>query len=286
MTDIIRSFADLDPRYRVILCDVWGCLHDGIAAYPEAVARLRSWRAEGRQVILLTNAPRTVEAVAAQLDGMGVPRDCYDGIVTSGALGIAEAKRRYPGQQLGFIGTDQDHAVIASSGLDIARHAAAQAVVCTGFPEGRQGDLASLQGELQDMAVRGAVLLCFNPDRVVMHGDTQQLCAGTIGDAYTAMGGTTDFFGKPYPLVYDYARARAADMAGTPPEPGAILAIGDSIVTDMVGALSAGIDFAFVHGGIHAAEIAESGEAAFLREAIRKHELPEIPAHIIAAAID
>ena len=286
MTEIRRSFSALDSRYKIILCDIWGCLHDGIAAYPGAVKRLRGWRAEGRTVILLTNAPRPVEPIAAQLDRLGVTRDCYDDIVTSGAVGIAEAKRRYPDQKLGFIGTVQDRVVITTAGLDVQPYIPAPVTVCTGFHEGQQGNMEGLRPELADMAARGALLMCFNPDRVVMHGETQQLCAGSIGDMYTDMGGQTEYLGKPHPVIYDFAARIAADLMGAPPRQNEMLAIGDSVATDMLGAWQAGLDFAFVQGGIHAADIADRGEAAFFRNAANTHGIPADFPKIIAPLLD
>ena len=87
------SFWDeLDPKYSVILCDIWGVVHDGVHLYPNAPQRLREWRTQGRKVILITNAPRTSEAVEAQLGRIGLPRDCWDGIATSGEAGINAIK--------------------------------------------------------------------------------------------------------------------------------------------------------------------------------------------------
>src|SRR5438270_843443 len=83
------SFWDsLDPRYRLILCDIWGVVHDGVNLYPGAASRLEQWRGQGRCIVLLTNAPRTEAAVERQLQQIGLPHHCWDAVATSGEAGI------------------------------------------------------------------------------------------------------------------------------------------------------------------------------------------------------
>ena len=235
----------LPERYRLILCDIWGVVHDGVDLYPGAAKRLCSWREEGRTIILITNAPRTAEAVAAQLDRIGLPRDCWNGIETSGEAGIAALLAL--DQPVGFIGTQADRAILEARGVPIAsggfRHLA-----CVGLEELRPA-AAEYAEELQSLAARDVILHCLNPDRVVMRGSVAEPCAGALADIYIALGGEVVWYGKPHRTIYEHALR----LGGSPPTQ-SVLAIGDSLQTDILGAARMGIDAIFVSGGIHAGE--------------------------------
>src|SRR4051812_17641818 len=125
----------LDRKYRVILCDVWGVLHDGVKLYPGVAQRLRQWRRDGRTVLLITNAPKTADVVEQQLARLGLPRDCWDAIATSGEAGITALKAL--GAAIGFIGTREDRAVIEGRGLRIAAGDGFTDLACTGLKEAR-----------------------------------------------------------------------------------------------------------------------------------------------------
>lgn len=263
------SLAELPARYRVIICDIWGCVHDGVRAFPSAVALLRNWRAQGRTVILLTNAPRPSLRVRRQLAGLGVDEGCYDAVVSSGDAGVAHAKRCHAGERLGFIGTTQDRQAIEEAGVTLAPGADGSTVICMGYEPNRAGDAGAYDETLAAMRARDAELLCFNPDRVVVHGDSLELCAGTIADRYEALGGKVRYFGKPHAPIYDHALAVAAERSGRTAAPDEVLALGDGVATDLIGAAGYGIDFVFVSSGIEAERVAELGEAAFLEDVRR-----------------
>ena len=90
---------------------------------------------------------------------------------------------------------------------------------------------------------------CLNPDRMVIHGGVPEACAGALADIYEAAGGRVAWYGKPYPAIYKHA----LHLADNPP-PSEVLAIGDSLQTDVLGAARMGFDCLFVTGGIHAGE--------------------------------
>jgi HAD superfamily hydrolase (TIGR01459 family) len=235
----------LDPRYSVILCDIWGVVHDGVQLYPNAAERLRQWRAEGRKVILITNAPRTADAVEAQLGLIGLPRDCWDGISTSGEAGIAAIKMLH--HPTGFLGTRRDRAILEAHGLEFVEHGFTDIAV-TGLDDER-GLVEEYAGELEAFAQRDVLFHCFNPDRLVIRGGVPEACAGALADLYEAMGGRVEWYGKPHHTIYDHALG----LAGNPPRE-AVLVVGDALVTDMLGAARQGFDAVFVQGGIHAGE--------------------------------
>jgi HAD superfamily hydrolase (TIGR01459 family) len=235
----------LPERYRLILCDIWGVVHDGVNLYPGSAERLCAWREEGRTIILITNAPRTAEAVAAQLNRIGLPRDCWDGIETSGEAGIAALLALQ--EPVGFIGTESDRAILEGRDLPLVedgfRHLA-----CVGLEESRPAanDYAK---QLEALAARNVVLHCLNPDRVVMRGGVSEPCAGALADIYIALGGEVVWYGKPHATIYGHAL-----KLGGSPSSDAVLAIGDSLQTDILGAARMGIDAVFVTGGIHGGE--------------------------------
>lgn len=241
------SFLDqLDPNYRLILCDLWGVVHNGVELYPGAVERLRGWRSEGRCVILLTNAPRTEEAVEQQLLRIGLPSDCWDAIATSGEAGIAALSAL--DAPVGFIGTAGDRAVLEGRGVRIADDGGFADLACTGVREG-ETDPEQYRSELEQLIDRDVHMHCLNPDRLVVRGGVPEACAGAIADIYQMLGGRVTWYGKPFPAIYEHALRRA----GNPPSD-EVLAIGDGLQTDILGAARMGFDTVFVTGGIHAGE--------------------------------
>lgn len=235
----------LDRRYTTILCDIWGVVHDGVNLYPNAAERLAEWRRDGRTVILITNAPRTTEAVAAQLDRIGLPPDCWDGISTSGEAGIAALA--HLAERPGFLGTRQDRAILEGRGLSFSDHGFAHLAV-TGLDEARDA-VGDYTEELEALARRDVLFHCLNPDRVVHRGGVPEPCAGALADVYEALGGRVEWYGKPHPTIY----AHAMSLAGHP-NADTVLAVGDSLKTDVLGAARQGFDCVFVQGGIHAGE--------------------------------
>jgi HAD superfamily hydrolase (TIGR01459 family) len=242
----VNYWDTLDPKYRLILCDVWGVVHDGVALYPGARERLAQWRKERRCVVLLTNAPRTEDAVEQQLGRIGLPRKAYDAIATSGEAGIAALNAL--GRPVGFIGTAGDRAVLESSGVRIAADADFTDLACTGIREG-EPDPGQYRAELEELAGRDVHLHCLNPDRLVMRGGVPEACAGALADIYQMLGGRVTWYGKPFPAIYEHALHRAGD-----PPKDEVLAVGDGLQTDILGAARMGFDTVFVTGGIHRGE--------------------------------
>lgn len=227
----------LDPRYRLVLCDIWGVVHDGVALQPGVTDRLHQWRSEGRFVILLTNAPRTASDVERQLVGLGLPRDCWDAIVTSGEAGIAALKAL--GAPAGFIGTSDDRAVLEGRGVLLADEGFTD-LACTGLDEDRP-EPPQYRAQLERLAAAGVRMHCLNPDRMVVRGGMPEACAGALADAYEALGGEVAWYGKPFQPIYRHALHVAGE-----PRPDRVLAVGDGIQTDMLGAATMGFDAVLV----------------------------------------
>lgn len=236
----------LDARYRLILCDIWGVVHDGVKLYPGAEERLRQWRGEGRTVVLITNAPRTAGAVEQQLLRIGLARDCWDGISTSGEAGIAALLGL--GTPIGFIGTAADREILESKGVHIAAEQSFSDLACTGLDE-RRPDVAAYEPELRALGERSVRMHCLNPDRLVIRGGVPEACAGALADIYEGLGGEVVWYGKPHRAIYEHALG-----FGGNPSASEVLAIGDALQTDVLGAARMGFDCVFVQGGIHAGE--------------------------------
>lgn len=236
----------LDPRYRLILCDIWGVVHDGVNLYPGAADRLRQWRGEGRTVVLITNAPRTSQAVEEQLARIGLPRDAYDAVSTSGEAGI-EALLAL-GRPVGFVGTAGDRAILEGRGVRIDDGDGFCDLACTGVTTDRP-QAADYAADLERWAERDVHMHCLNPDRLVIRGGVAEACAGAIADLYAMLGGRVTWYGKPHETIYRYA----LHLANNPPN-NEVLAVGDGLQTDVLGGARQGFDTVFVSGGIHAGE--------------------------------
>lgn len=235
----------LDSRYRAILCDIWGVVHDGGRLLPGVERRLLRWKGEGRKIILVTNAPRPAATVQRYLDGLGLAREAYDAITTSGEAGIAALTS--PARPVGFLGLEADRDDLASHGVPIISSDYAE-LACTGLSD-RYEEPEAYREMLEGLARSGVVMHCLNPDRVVIHLGRMEACAGALADIYEAMGGHVEWYGKPHRPIYDHARK----LAGDPPLE-AMLAIGDGLPTDILGAAKYGIDAVYVSHGIHAGE--------------------------------
>jgi HAD superfamily hydrolase (TIGR01459 family) len=240
------SLDDLSEQYRVVLCDIWGCLHDGVRIYPGAAERLRHWKEQGRTVVLITNAPRTAEAVGLQLDQLGLDRELWDGIATGGDAGI-EALRHCT-KPVGFIGTAMDRRILEGQGVRIADNDSFTDLACAGLDEYRR-QVSDYTAELQRLAERKVLMHCLNPDRVVIRGGRLEPCAGALADIYEGFNGLVEWYGKPFPAIYKHALHLGRD-----PAPAEVVAIGDGLQTDLLGAARMGFAFVFITGGIHGGE--------------------------------
>jgi HAD superfamily hydrolase (TIGR01459 family) len=253
-------------------------VHDGIEPVPGAVEALRAFRAGGGRVVLLTNAPRPRLSVADQIDRIGVPRDSWDSIATSGDSARAAMFRGAAGRRVHHVGGSHDEPFFEP--LRLVRDAVAiervpldeaEGIVCTGPRDPRQPPEA-MRETFEQAVARGLPLLCANPDIVVDRGSEREWCAGALAELYTALGGRSLYFGKPHPPIYALARERLLEAGGAPSD--RILAIGDGIATDIAGAEEAGIDSVFITGGLARRETMTdtSPEPQALAEFLRAHD--------------
>ena len=255
MPPFIDHFAPLAARYDVLLSDVWGVVHNGVTASREACDALVRFRTGGGSVVLITNAPRPGEVVArTTLDRLGVPREAYDGIVSSGDVTHALIAAR-PGKRVFHIGPERDLSLFDGLDAPLAGLRSADYAVCTGLTDDTVETPEDYCGVIGRMRARGLPMICANPDVVVERGHQLVYCAGAIADRYAAAGGEVIYAGKPHRPIYDQALAIAAAARGGAAAQDRILAIGDSVRTDLKGAALLGVDCLFVTSGIHAEEL-------------------------------
>lgn len=246
----VSGLSQLASDYSAILCDVWGVIHNGVRAFEPACEALSRFRAEGGRVLLITNAPRPAPAVVEQLDALGVPREAYDGIVTSGDTTRA-LLGAFAGQTVLHLGPDRDLSLYDGLGLTLGGEKEAVAISCTGLYDDTKETPSDYDEQLAHWAARELPMICANPDIVVERGDRLVWCAGALAERYAELGGEAARAGKPYPPIYEAAFARLAELDGAPVERGRILAVGDGPRTDLIGAIGQGLDALFVTAGIH-----------------------------------
>jgi HAD superfamily hydrolase (TIGR01459 family) len=275
----IERLEQVAADYDVVLCDVWGVLHNGERPFPFAVEALQAWREAGKSVVLITNSPRPADGVIRQFDIIGVPKNAWDDIVTSG-----DVTRRLVEQgpkKLFLIGPDRDHALVDGIDVELVEEGEADAILCTGLYDDEvetPDDYAELLARLVD---RKLPFICANPDQVVERGDRLIYCAGSLATVYEKLGGETRIAGKPHSPIYAEALRRVERIRGSVPD-NRVLAIGDGIMTDIRGAIGAELDALFIARGIHAAEyytgnkLDETRLAAFFE---REETRPTIWAH-------
>ncbi|HEY0522333.1 MAG TPA: TIGR01459 family HAD-type hydrolase [Stellaceae bacterium] len=254
---IVGGLRDLADRYDGLILDLWGVLHDGVAPFPGAVDCLRHLSEAGKRIVLLSNAPRRADAVIERMTEIGIPPGLYHHVMSSGedawrhlqhpdgdpfyeALGPRCYQIRSP-RETGML--DGSRFVPAD------RVEEADFILNTG-PWAWEATVADYADVLNAARARDLPMICANPDLVVMHGGRTVMCAGALAQHYEeVLGGRVRWHGKPHPPIYE----TCFDLLGVA-DRRRILAVGDSLRTDITGANRVGIDGLLVAGGIHREE--------------------------------
>ena len=257
---ILANAGPLLSRYDAIFCDVWGVVHNGRRAYAEAGEALARFRAGGGTVVLVSNAPVPADGVERVLERTGVRRDAWDAIVSSGDIALAHiAEQGY--RRLHRIGpAKRDSRLFQRLPGPAATIEEADAIVCTGLVDDANETVESYRALIAEGVARRLPFVCANPDLVVDVGDTRYLCAGSIAAEYERQGGAVFWAGKPHPSAYAAALRRTTDLRGAEPPRRRILAVGDSLRTDLAAAQGMGVDALFIASGIHNGEVVVDGE--------------------------
>ncbi len=249
------GLGEVSSRYDAILCDVWGVLHDGRAAYVDACTALARFQVERGPVVLISNSPRPARDVVAQLRALGVPDTAWSELVTSGDATRAELIARAPGPAWA-VGPARDAPLYDGTGVGYAETPEeATFVSCTGPFDDDIETPEHFRARFEVCVARGLIMVCANPDRVVQRGGQIIYCAGALADLYGELGGEVVMAGKPYAPIYDLTREAVDRLARRSVDAARLLAIGDAIATDVKGANDQDIPVMFVAHGIHAAEV-------------------------------
>ncbi len=250
-----EKLRDLVGGVDVLLSDIWGVVHNGLVAFPEACEALHNFRTQGGTVILITNAPRPADSVQRQLRKLGVADETYDAIVSSGDL-TRHFVADHPGRKVFWLGPERDNSIYRGLDPVLAPLEQADYIVCTGLLDDETETPEDYRGMMMQARERKLTLICANPDIVVERGDRLIYCAGAIAELYRELGGEVIFYGKPHRPIYERAMQLATERNGKGngqmPALSRVLAIGDSVRTDLAGAHGFGIDCLFVTRGIHA----------------------------------
>jgi HAD superfamily hydrolase (TIGR01459 family) len=249
---VLNGLSDVAANYDVLLCDVWGVIHNGRESFPRAVEALVEFRERRGPVVLVSNAPRPSRDVVPQLRALKVPDECWSAFVTSGDATRTELAKRRPGPAWA-VGPARDAPLYEGLGLDMVETPEGAAFIsCTGLFDDEVETPEDFRERLTACAARGLEMVCANPDRVVQRGDKMIYCAGALADLYEELGGKVVMAGKPYGPIYTLARDAAEKCAGRHVETARILAVGDGVPTDVKGANAEGLDLLFIAAGIHA----------------------------------
>ena len=253
---LLAGLREIAAEYDGLILDLWGVLHDGSKPFPGVLEALARLKAAGKRLAILSNAPRRAHLVAARLTEIGIPAELYDHLHSSGEEAWQHLKRRDDafyatiGRRCYHMGPARDENML--EGIDIERVAeiaAAEFILNTGPALGWDETVGDYETRLQAARAREVAMVCANPDLVVIHEGRPAICAGALAERYEALGGYVRWHGKPYPSVYEtcFAALGVADRKR-------ILAVGDSLRTDIAGAAAAGIDSVLITGGIHSEE--------------------------------
>jgi HAD superfamily hydrolase (TIGR01459 family) len=248
----ISNLAPLAANYDALLCDAWGVIHNGVDLFPGVREALDRFRGECGPVIVLTNAPRPSSIIPPQLDRIGLPRSAYDAVVTSGDATRAAILARLPAPAY-RLGPEKDEKLYEGIDVRFAPLEEAEFIVCSGLVDDQREKPEDYRPLLNDAAARGMPMICANPDVVVRWGGRLIYCAGALAQLYEALGGQVIYGGKPHAPIYDLALKRIDEARGSPVARSRVLAIGDGVATDILGANAQGIDAVFVtdSGGVH-----------------------------------
>ena len=258
---LICGIGALAPCYDGFILDLWGVVHDGVAPLPGALECLGALIEAGKRIVLLSNAPRRADDVVERITRIGVPPGLYHHVMSSGEEAWQHLYRRDDrfyaalGRRCLHIGSERDTGIREGLGLefvDIAEEA--EFILDTG-PAGWKDRIEDYEPLLRRALARRLPMVCANPDLVVMQGGRLALCAGALAQWYEERGGRVRWHGKPFRSVYD----TCLGLLGID-DRSRILAVGDSLRTDIAGAVGAGLGSILIAGGIHADEFGAVGD--------------------------
>lgn len=258
----INNLGQIASDYDAYIIDLWGVLHNGQQAFPKAVLALAELKLLKKKVILLSNSPRRIHASQIRLTEFGILPEFYDEIYTSGE-DCFQALNAPPnewylnlGNKYFHIGPDKNKSLAQElSQTQVDELEEADFILVTGTTSW-EVDVSRYIPLLEKAREKALPMVCANPDLTVLFDEKVVICAGAIAQYYEQIGGDVRYHGKPYAKIYDVLLQKAL-----PIKRGQILAIGDSLKTDIKGAAQQGIDTLLILSGVHAQFQGEPFEA-------------------------
>ncbi len=247
---VLDSVSEIAHNYKAWLVDIWGVIHNGEQATQSACDALLRYREDGGIVMLISNAPRPSGPVRQQMMDLGVPEGVFDDSITSGDV-TRLLLSTHIDKAVFHIGPEQDNSIFDGLGTNLVDLEDSELVLLSGLYDDNTESPEDYRDLLARLNSLELPMICANPDLKVEKGDRVIYCAGAIAKAYEQIGGTVQYAGKPYPPIYELALAQIGKFTGSKVQPSDVLAIGDSLMTDMAGAAGAGLDALFVTSGIH-----------------------------------
>lgn len=241
----LNNLSDIDDHYDVFLIDLWGVIHNGIAAFDNVIPVLQSLKQKKKMVFFITNAPRRSFVISQQLEDFGIEQKLYDKIISSGELTWLSIKEKYQKKNCLIIGPPRDFHLV--EGLDISvvdKDSNVDIILNTG-PWGDDDSLDNYTDLLDSLAKKKSHMICSNPDKTVVRGENFMICAGLLAEYYEKIGGKVEYYGKPYKQIYEHC-FNFFEKKNT-----RVLAIGDSLENDIKGANALDFDSLLITDGIH-----------------------------------
>ena len=241
----LNNLSDIANHYDVFLIDLWGVIHNGIAAFDNVIPVLQSLKQKKKMVFFITNAPRRSFVISQQLEDFGIEQKLYDKIISSGELTWLSIKEKYQKKNCLIIGPPRDFHLV--EGLDISvvdKDSNVDIILNTG-PWGDDDCLENYKDLLNSLAKKKSHMICSNPDKTVVRGENFMICAGLLAEYYEKIGGKVEYYGKPYKQIYEHC-FNFFEKKNT-----RVLAIGDSLENDIKGANALNFDSLLITDGIH-----------------------------------
>jgi len=246
-------------------------MHNGMRPFGSASDACARFREQGGVVVLLSNSPRPHAAVTHQLAQIGVPETSFDAVVTSGDVTQQILVERSD-QSFFHLGPERDKAIFDGLGMKPVELEEADFVLCSGLYDDLTETPADYSGLFSDLRQRDLPMLCANPDLKVERDNRLIYCAGALAQNYADLGQKVIYTGKPNPPIYQLSYERLSVLLKKPVDKSRILAIGDGLPTDILGAAREGLDCLFITGGIHDDQIAGDDFAAEASQLLSDHQ--------------
>ena len=249
----LKNLSEISKSYDVFFIDLWGVVHNGVKLFNNIVDVLQNLKKEEKKVFFLTNAPRRAAVIAEQLKNFGLNDELYDFVISSGEITWQKLnKNRKEGSKNCFlIGPKRDFHLIEGLDLKVTDDPNLTDIIINTGPWGDNDVLENYTSILENLVKRNPIMICSNPDRTVVRGDRFMICAGTLADYYEKIGGSVEYYGKPFKQIYEFC-FKILDTKK-------VLVIGDSLENDIAGANNQNLDSILITSGIHREVNNESG---------------------------